>query len=96
MEISKDLKKKFSKPPKPDSKLHSPNHILAEELSIKMGEPKRFGFYLKMAITHDHNVLRRIAGGVAESKAKNPGALFAYLIKKENTPDGTADSKISE
>lgn len=83
MQISKELKNKFEKKPAKDSHLHSANHVLAEELSLKMNEPKRFGFYLKMAVSHDHNVLRRIAGQVLESNAKKPGALFAYLIKKE-------------
>ncbi len=62
--------------------LHSPAHILADELSSKLNDKKNFGFYLKMALIHDHNHLRRIAGEVLESKsAKKPGALFAYLLK---------------
>lgn len=63
--------------------LHSPAHVLADELSARLNDKKHFGFYLKMSLTHDHNLLRRIAGEVLESKeAKKPGALFAYLIKK--------------
>jgi hypothetical protein len=86
MEINDQLKKKFSVKPQKDSHLHSPNHALAEELSQKMNEPKRFGFYLGLATRYDHNVLRRIAGEVLENgKAKKPGALFAFLIKKEFT-----------
>lgn len=66
--------------------IHSPSHALADELSGKLNDRKNFGFYLKIALTHDHAVLRRIAGEVLESKAtKKPGALFAYLIKKEKT-----------
>ncbi len=84
MEINDELKKKFSQKPKKSNHLHSPNHALADELSKRMGESKRFGFYLKMAEKHDHGVLRRIAGEVLENNnAKNPGALFAFLIKKE-------------
>ncbi|MBI2607618.1 MAG: hypothetical protein HYW51_02215 [Candidatus Doudnabacteria bacterium] len=68
---------------KKDPHLHSQAHVLADELSNKLNDKKHFGFYLKMATTHDHNFLRRIAGEVLESKsAKKPGALFAYLIKK--------------
>lgn len=65
--------------------LHSPAHVLADELSVKLNDRKHFGFYLKMALTYDHNLLRAIAGEVLESKTtKKPGALFAYLIKKSS------------
>ncbi|OGE81128.1 MAG: hypothetical protein A3E98_02525 [Candidatus Doudnabacteria bacterium RIFCSPHIGHO2_12_FULL_48_11] len=73
---------------KRDHHLHSPAHVLAEELSVKLDDKKHFGFYLKMALIHDHSLLRRIAGEVLESKStKKPGALFAYLVKKSKTPD---------
>lgn len=65
-----------------DKHLHSPAHVLADELSVKLNDKKHFGFYLKMALTYDHGFLRRLAGEVLEQKAKNPGALFAFLIKK--------------
>ncbi len=66
--------------------LHSPAHALADELSIKLNDKKNFGFYLKMALKYDHNFLRGLAGQVLESKnAKKPGALFAYLIKRNNS-----------
>lgn len=86
MEINEQLKKRFKTAPKKSAQLHSPNHLLADELSKKLSEPRRFGFYLKMAMTHNHNLLRRIAGEVLEVKAKKPGALFAYLVKKESAP----------
>lgn len=85
MEIDKELKKKFSEAPKKSQYLHSENHVLADELSKKLNEPKRFGFYLRMAQKYDHQVLRRIAGEVLEGNAKNPGALFAFLVKKEHS-----------
>ncbi|MBI4049303.1 MAG: hypothetical protein HY395_00595 [Candidatus Doudnabacteria bacterium] len=75
MEIKRSIKK--------SQYLHSPAHVLADELSVKLSDKKHFGFYLKMALTHDHNLLRRIAGEVLESKStKRPGALFAFLLKK--------------
>lgn len=65
--------------------LHSPNHLLADELSQKFSDKKHFGFYLKMATTYDHNFLRKLAGDIYENKnVKTPGKLFAYLIKKHN------------
>jgi len=76
MEIKREFKK--------DSHLHSAAHALADELSTRLSDKKHFGFYLKMALTHNHDLLRRIAGEVLEGKPKKPGALFAYLIKKHN------------
>ena len=77
MEINKQFKK--------NQYLHSPAHLLADELSEKFGDSNHFGFYLKMATLYDHNFLRRLAGEVLEGKStKKPGALFAYLIKKHN------------
>lgn len=74
-----EIKRQFKK----DTHLHSAAHVLADELSTKLNDKKHFGFYLKMALTHDHGLLRSIAGQVLESQStKKPGALFAYLLKK--------------
>lgn len=69
--------------------LHSPAHVLADELATRLSDKKHFGLYLRMASLYSHDVLRRIAGEVLEGKAKNPGALFAYLVKKnkDNQPN---------
>jgi len=76
---------KLSIKAKPDSHLHSPAHLLADELSIKFNDKRHFGFYLKMALTHDHGFLRNLAGQIMESKTvETPGKLFAYLIKKSH------------
>jgi hypothetical protein len=73
---------------KSEQHIHSASHALADELANKFGDKKHFGMYLKMALKYDHSVLRRIAGEVLESKStKNPGALFAFLIKKQNAKD---------
>ncbi|HTL39669.1 MAG TPA: hypothetical protein VL306_02560 [Methylomirabilota bacterium] len=82
MEIKREFKKKS------EQHIHSPAHALADELSQKFNDKKHFGFYLKTALTHDHSELRRIAGEVLENKSvKNPGALFAYLLKKSHVKD---------
>ena len=73
---------KRAKISKIDPHLHSSAHVLADDLCVKFSDKKHFGFYLKTALTNDHNLLRRIAGEVLEGKPKNPGALFAYLLKK--------------
>ena len=71
--------------PKANSHLHSPNHLLADELSVKLNDRKHFAFYLKMAVLYDHNYLRNLAGQILESKTvQTPGKLFAFLIKKNN------------
>ena len=79
MKVEKNYLKKRS-----EQHLHSPAHVLADELSVKLNDRQHFGFYLKMALTYDHGMLRRIAGEVLEGKATKPGALFAYLIKKSH------------
>jgi hypothetical protein len=80
MKVEKNYLKKRS-----EQHLHSPAHVLADELATRLSDEKHFGFYLKMALKYDHNLLRRLAGEVLENKsAKKPGALFAYLIKKNN------------
>lgn len=72
--------------PKVNVHLHSPAHLLADELSIKLNDKKHFAFYLKMAILYNHDYLRNLAGQIMENKnAKTPGRLFAYLIKKNNS-----------
>jgi hypothetical protein len=77
--------KKTSAKVKPNSHLHSPAHLLADELCQKFNDKKHFAFYLKMAVLYDHNYLRNLAGQILESKTvQTPGKLFAYLIKKNN------------
>lgn len=82
--IAKFNREKLAKP-KANPHLHSPAHLLADELCQKLNDKKHFGFYLKMATLYDHNWLRGLAGQVLEGKnVATPGRLFAYLIKKYN------------
>jgi|GEM_PF-3685262 len=98
MQISKN----YLKAQKRDPKLHSPEHVLADELMRKLGDTRRFGLYLRLAGKYNHSFLRKMAAEVMEGSAKNPGALFSFLIKKHNTEikemkepktDGPEDSK---
>lgn len=87
MKVEKDYLKKRS-----ERHLHSPDHVLADELSVKLNDTKNFAQYLGMAKKYDHGLLRRIAGEVLENKSvKKPGALFSYLVKKNtnNNPSRT-------
>lgn len=95
--IGKIAKFKITKNGKPkiNPHLHSPAHLLADEMCQKFNDKKHFGFYLKMATTYNHEYLRGLMGQVLEnSKVETPGKLFAYLIKKNN--NDSANSKISK
>ena len=50
----------------PDKKLHSREHVLAEDLSQGMGEPERFGAYLGIAKRYYESDLRALARRVRE------------------------------
>lgn len=80
MEISKNYLIK----PKKEKNLHSPAHVLAEELRLKFNEPYNYRFYLGIATRNDHRVIRRIVGEIFEKPVDNPAALFSYKIKKYN------------
>ncbi len=81
--IASKIKK--SEKPRKNPHLHSPTHLLAEELTLKLNDKKHFAFYLKMAVLYDHNWLRKLAGEILENRnVQTPGKLFAYLIKKAN------------
>ncbi len=82
--ITKKLSKGVVKP-KTNPHLHSPAHLLAEELSVKFNDRKHFALYLGMATRHSHEFLRKIMGDVLEGKTvQTPGKLFSYLVKKSN------------
>jgi len=76
---------KITDRPKANPHLHSPAHLLADELASKLNDKKHFGFYLRMATLYNHDFLRSLAGQVTEGTGiKTPGKLFAFLIKKNN------------
>ena len=80
MKVEKDYLRKRS-----ERHIHSPAHALADELSVRLADRRHFALYLGLAQKFDHDFLRRIAGEVLEARdVKNPGALFAYLVKKSN------------
>ena len=73
---------KLSAKAKPDSHLHSPAHLLADELSVKLNDRKHFALYLGMAMRHDHQLLRKIMGEVLESKTNSvsPFSIKMYVL----------------
>lgn len=52
----------------PDKKLHSREHVLAEDLSQALGEPKRFAAYLGLAMRYHESDLRALSRYVLEKK----------------------------
>ena len=50
----------------PDKKLHSREHLLADDLTTMMGEPKRFAAYLGIAKRYYESDLRALARRVRE------------------------------
>ena len=82
--IAKFNRDKSAKP-KINTHLHSPAHLLADELSVKFNDRKHFALYLGMASKQDHQFLRKVMGEVLENpNVETPGKLFAYLVKKYN------------
>jgi hypothetical protein len=60
--LAKIVKFDGKKPVKANPHLHSPAHLLADELSVRMNDRKHFGFYLKMATLYNHEFLRKLMG----------------------------------
>jgi len=54
---------------------------LAEELD----DYKHRGLYIKLAKTHDRNLLEKAYSFVIDSNAKNKGALFMWKLKELKT-----------
>ena len=74
---------------KPNKKLHSREHLLADDISKMMAEPKRFASYLGIAKLYHENDLRELAKRVlakkdlpVESRGKYFFAVVKTLVKK--------------
>ncbi|MBI4225074.1 MAG: hypothetical protein HY617_01965 [Candidatus Sungbacteria bacterium] len=83
----------------PDKKLHSREHVLAEDLSMALGEPKRFAAYLGLAMRYHESDLRALSRYVLEKKDLPAEARGKYffgslkgLIKKPTTKKTIAKS----
>jgi hypothetical protein len=75
---------RFKNKPAKSRFLHSPDHVLADELATKLRDPKHFGLYLKMATMHPHDYLRKLAAEVLEKQnVQSPAKLFSYLLKNK-------------
>lgn len=64
----------------PDKKLHSREHVLADDLTRLMLEPKRFAAYLGLAQLYDESELRALARRVTEKEDLPPAARGKYFF----------------
>ena len=71
-----DLEKKY----RPNKHLHSKEHLLAEDLSRMMLEPKKFAAYLGLARFYHESDLRALAGRVAAKEDLPPEARGKYFF----------------
>ena len=68
----------------PDKRLHSREHVLADDLTRMMLEPKRFAAYLGVAKTYEESDLRALAKYVirkSDLDPKNRGKYFFGALK---------------
>jgi hypothetical protein len=83
MELDAKISQLKARKQKQKQYIHSPAHLLADELSKGFADPKHFGAYLKLALTYNHDMLRKIAEEVKEQKSvRYPARLFMFLVKK--------------
>ena len=64
----------------PDKRLHSKEHLLADDLSKMMGEPKRFAAYLGIAELYHESELRALARYVTEKEGLPPESRGKYFF----------------
>ncbi|HTK04655.1 MAG TPA: hypothetical protein VL500_03660 [Candidatus Eisenbacteria bacterium] len=81
MDSMKDLMRKRSAK-NPNKNLHSPAHVLADEVSKAFGERKLFARYLGVIMRTGEPRARAIFRTIQQDGAKEPGKLFMYLCKK--------------
>lgn len=81
----------------PDKKLHSREHVLADDLTREMCEPKRFAAYLGIAERYYESDLRALARRVLEKEDLPPEArgkyFFAVLRTLPATPEARRKSR---
>lgn len=74
-----------------DKHLHSKEHVLADELSKKMGESKRFASYLGIAKLYEESDLRALLRYITEKRdlpVEARGKYFFASIRRLNQKRG--------
>ena len=67
---------------RPNKHLHSPAHVLADEISTAFGEKKLFARYLGVILRVGVPKARTIFRTIQQDGAEEPGKLFMYLCSK--------------
>jgi hypothetical protein len=99
MDDLKGLLAKRLKQAKPNVKLHSDAHQLADEISAAFGERKRFAMYLgtikRVGTAEARRIFRELQ---QEGGARHSGKLFMFLCRKapKAPPEGAAAEKKTE
>ncbi|MBI2052237.1 MAG: hypothetical protein HYT38_00970 [Candidatus Sungbacteria bacterium] len=65
---------------RPNKRLHSKEHLLAEDISVLMAEPKKFAAYLGIARLYYESDLRALAKRVLEKKDLPMAARGKYFF----------------
>ncbi len=94
MDDLRDIITKRTEQAKPNKRLHSEAHVLADEISTAFGEKKRFGMYLgvinRVGVGHARRIFRQLQQDAKGDLAK----LFMYLCRK--TPKKKNDERGAE
>lgn len=77
----------------PDKKLHSREHLLADDLSRMLGEEKRFAAYLGIAKRYYESDLRALARRVMEKEDLPAAARGKYFFAALRDKPWRADAK---
>jgi hypothetical protein len=83
MDDIKDILSKRLPQQKPNTKLHSAVHALADEISTAFGERKRFAMYLGVINRVGPDKARSIFRKLQLEGTGNLGKLFMFLCRKE-------------
>lgn len=70
---------------RPDKKLHSPSHLLADDLAKMMAEPQKFAAYLGITKLYFADDLRALAKQVRDKKdlpAESRGKYFFAALRR--------------
>lgn len=75
--------------PKEDKHISREFQAYGIHLAEEFNDYKHRGLYIKLAKTHDRNLLEKAYSFVIDSNADNKGALFMWKLKELKSKDNT-------